>query len=74
MKKVTVSHDKPDLIMTTVREMRKAGLVQGEDFDFAFYNAQYDDTGFNLVNPRHTVFTFYKDKWATWYSIKWSKG
>ena len=71
MKQVTINHTGPNEIMNIVTEMRNAGLVQGKDFDFAFYTASYNTDGYEAVNPRHTVFTFYEDKWATWFLLRW---
>jgi hypothetical protein len=52
-----------------VRELRNQGLVQGQDFDFSFYQTKWD----NMVGeiPKHTKFTFYEDKWATFFSLKY---
>ena len=58
--------------MTIVRELRRMGCVQGKDFDFAFNQAKYDNDGFEAVTPRQTVFTFYTEKWATLFSLKWA--
>lgn len=54
-----------------VDEMRKAGMIQGKDFDFAYHNASYNNDGHEAVTPRHTVFTFYDDKWATFFILRW---
>lgn len=72
MKQITINHTRPNEILNIVNEMRKTTLVQGKDFDFAFYNQSYDPKGHEAVNPRYTVFTFYEDKWATWFSLRWA--
>lgn len=72
MIEVKVLHRSANEIMDIVRELRQAGLVQGKDFDFAFHQAQYDNTSYEAVEPRHTRFTFYQDKYATFFSIKYS--
>jgi len=53
-----------------VRELKKQGLEQGQDFDFRFMPAVYDFAN-NHSEPRHAVFTFYEEKWATWFTLKW---
>ena len=56
-------------VIEKVRELRASGLVQGVHFDFAYNRATWTtDEG---VTPRHTVFTFYVDKYATFYALKW---
>ena len=69
MKQVTVNHTGPNEIMNIVDEMRKAGMVQGKDFDFAFYQSKWDE--FTGEDTRHTVFTFYDEKWATFFMLRW---
>jgi hypothetical protein len=57
--------------MELVRELREQGLVQGRDFDFAYHPYTYDNfTGAHSY--RRMVFAFYKDKYGTFYSLKWS--
>jgi hypothetical protein len=71
MKQVTIDHTRPVDIMNIVNEMRTAGMTQGKDFDFAYHNASYNNDGHEAVTPRHTVFTFYDDKWATFFILRW---
>ena len=68
MKQVIVDHKKSNEIMEIVQKMRDAGLVQGKDFDFAYHPSKWDD----MIGetPTRTVFTFYDDKLATWYTLK----
>lgn len=58
--------------MDIVHDLRKLGLVQGTDFDFAYAHAKYNNDGWEAVEPRTTVFTFYTKKWATWFTLKYS--
>ncbi len=60
----------PTDIMDIVRELRVAGLVQGTDFDFKYNPPDYDWQTHEQVE-RYTIFTFYKDKWATWFALKY---
>ena len=59
-------------VMQIVREMREQGLVQGKDFDFAYNKPTFDNSSYEAVERRHTVFTFYDSKWATWFLLKWN--
>lgn len=72
MKKVILQHLKPDKVMNIVREMRDQGIVQGTDFDFAYHPATYNNDGYEAITPAHVVFAFYNEKYATWFSLKWS--
>lgn len=69
--KVTVFHKDANQTMDIVRELRAQGLVQGHDFDFAFSQAKYDNDGWEAVTPRQTVFTFYSEKYATLFTLKY---
>ena len=58
--------------MEIVRELRKQGMIQGKDFDFA-YNRVYDDGIIDYkIAKSHVKFTFYKEKYATFFILKWS--
>jgi hypothetical protein len=56
--------------MDLVRELRLQGLVQGIDFDFAFHQSQWDDMIGEI--PKQTVFTFYTERYATLFALKYS--
>jgi hypothetical protein len=56
-------------IMEIVRELRLQGLLQGRDFDFAFNQSKWDDMIGEI--PRTTVFTFYTEKWSSWFILKY---
>lgn len=45
-------------VLEIVRELRRQGLVQGNDFDF-----KYDHTV--------SMFYFYQEKYATWFALKY---
>ena len=57
--------------MEMVRELREQGLVQGRDFDFAYHPYDYDSFS-GQHHHRRVVFAFYKEKYATFYAIKWN--
>lgn len=59
-------------IMDIVGELRVQGLGQGVHFDFAYIPAKYDDITGHFVEDRYTLFTFYEDRYATLFTLKWS--
>jgi hypothetical protein len=69
---VTVNDLTPVDTMEIVRELRQAGLVQGKDFDFYYHQAKWDNTSYEAVTNRHTDFTFYTEKYATLFALKYS--
>ena len=50
-----------------------AGLIQNQDFEWAYYKAQYDDFGYEAAVPRHVKFNFQDAKLATYYQLKWAQ-
>ncbi len=58
-------------IMQMVYELREQGLVQGTDFDFAHYPELFD-TFAGTTRKRHTVFTFYTEKYSTLFALKYA--
>lgn len=69
---VAVFHKNADDTMRIVKELRQQGLVQGKDFDFAFHKATYTKDSWTAVTPRQTIFTFYTEKHATLFALKYS--
>lgn len=66
---------KVDTILDIVHELRRLGLVQGQDFDFAYTPEKHKNDlidGAALVK-RHTVFSFYDDGLASWFGIKYAE-
>lgn len=61
----------PDEIMEIVKSLRKMGLVQGIDFDFAYHQPKYDWFSGDAVYNRHTTFIFYKEELASWFSLRY---
>lgn len=55
--------------MEIVKELRSQGLVQGKDFDFAYHQAKWDDMIGEI--PKKVIFSFYENKWATWFILKY---
>jgi hypothetical protein len=67
---VKVKSKPPSEIIDIVRELRAQGLVQGKDFDFSYNPETWDN--FTMSEEKHTVFTFYDERWGTWFTLKWS--
>lgn len=57
-------------VMDIVRELRQQGLVQSKDFDFAYYQSRWDEMIGEI--PTTAVFSFYTEKYATMFAIKYS--
>ena len=70
MIKITIRDKDPTEIMEIVRNRRTQGLVQGINFDFAYNQSKWDDMIGEI--PKHTIFTFYQDKDATLFALKYS--
>lgn len=62
----------PNESMDVVRELRNKGYVQGIHFDFEYHPPKYTDLSHDPVYNRHTVFTFYKEELATWFSLTYT--
>jgi hypothetical protein len=71
MIKIVIYKKNPSEIIEIVRELRAHGLVQGADFDFRYYPTEDNNFSYEDVIHKHTVFTFYEDKQATLFSLKY---
>ncbi len=71
MIEVNIIDKLPNDVIEIVRDLRKAGLVQGVDFDFQYRPPKFDDWSMDAVYNRCTVFTFYKEELATWFSLRY---
>ena len=60
----------PGAILDIVKELRASGLVQGVHFDFAFNQSRWDEMIGEI--PKSTTFTFYEEKLATMFALKWA--
>lgn len=58
-------------IMDIVKELRDQGFKQGIDFDFAYKPPVWDNFSYEPVQEKHSVFTFYREKLATLFAIKY---
>lgn len=69
MKQITADGWGPGESLDVVKELRSKGYVQGVDFDFEYHKPKYSDTSYDLLYNRRTVFTFYTESLATWFSL-----
>lgn len=72
MDSVFVPHIDANETMELVRELRSKGLVQGQDFDFAYNHASYDLSSYEAVSPKGARFTFRDAKWSTFFRMKYN--
>ena len=60
---------KLDKIIEIVYNLRKDGLEQGVDFDFAYHQSKWDEMIGEI--PEETKFTFYNDEQAMLFALKY---
>jgi hypothetical protein len=70
MIKVKMDGMLPKQAMETVSELRDKGYVQGIDFDFT-YHPSINDRFSGPTKPCYTIFTFYKESLATWFTLRY---
>jgi hypothetical protein len=71
MVKITVPDQSPADALDIVHKMKADGWQIGVDFDFAYHQAEYNNDGYEAVNPRRTDFMFHRHELATLFSLKW---
>jgi hypothetical protein len=59
----------PNEVIDIVKELRASGMVQGKDFDFAFYQTRWDPMIGDVKG--FTSFTFYEEKLATLFALRY---
>ena len=67
---ITIEDRDPGAVIDIVKELRASGLVQGVHFDFAFNQSRWDEMIGEI--PKFTTFTFYEEKLATMFALKWA--
>ncbi len=60
---------KLDNVIEIVYNLRKEGLVQGVDFDFAYHQSKWDDMIGEI--PTQTIFTFHDNEQAMLFALKY---
>jgi hypothetical protein len=72
MKRVTMDDMGPTKALEIVEAMRNTGYIQGTHFDFEYLPPKADPlTGHWVDIKRYTIFTFYVDSLATWFTLKY---
>lgn len=54
-------------------QLKAAGLVIGQDFEWAYHQAEYDNFSAYDMVPRYVVFRFQDPRLATYYQLKWAQ-
>lgn len=67
---ISIEGVKANEVLTIVAELRASGMVQGKDFSFAFHQTRWDEMVGDI--PDRAEFTFYEEKYATLFSLKYS--
>lgn len=68
---VKIYDKKPDDVIKLVKELKESGWVQSKDFDFS-YTAPMFDSNHGEFTKRYAEFTFYTEKYATIFALKYS--
>jgi hypothetical protein len=71
MKEVILPDAMPYAVMDIVKELRKQGYIQGTHFDFEYHKPELNDWSGDFVYNRYTIFKFYKEELATWFSLRY---
>jgi hypothetical protein len=69
MTNITLHDRSPNEVLEMVKELRQQGLVQGEDFDFAYNQGRWDEMIGEV--PKSAIFSFYTEKYATMFALKY---
>ena len=54
-------------------QLQAAGLIQDQDFEWAYHQAEYDNFSGDAAVPRHVTFRFQDAKLATFYQLMWAQ-
>lgn len=72
MKEIKIPNINASKVLDIVSELREHGLVQGIEFDFAYYQACHDPINGHLMSEPHAVFTFYNSgEYALIFKLKY---
>jgi hypothetical protein len=70
MMQISIHGKKSIEIIEIVKELRAMNWKQNIDFDFAFNQSKWDEMIGEI--PMHTIFTFYNEKCATMFILRWA--
>lgn len=71
MKEVVIEGLFPDESLEIVRSLKNDGFIQGKDFDWSYQKPLYNDRTYEQIYDRRTIFRFFKDEMATWFSLRY---
>ncbi len=68
-----ILHEKSSAeISEIVKDLKGQGLKTGVDFDFEYHPGTYDWATV-AHTPKWTKFTFYNEKYGTFFALRWSQ-
>lgn len=71
MKEVVIEGLMPNESLEIVQSLKNDGFIQGKDFDWSYHKPLYNERTYELVYDRRTIFRFYQDENATWFSLRY---
>lgn len=72
MVSITLPKIKTNVALDLVNELKAAGLIINQDFEWAYYAEQIiHNLHDNEIKPRYCEFKFRDPKLATFYALKW---
>jgi hypothetical protein len=57
--------------MRIVYELRDMDWQQGKDFDFSYHHTRRDSYSYEIMDPMHAIFFFYRSDYATMFALKY---
>jgi hypothetical protein len=52
-------------------QLQDSGLIQNQDFEWEYHQAEYDGSSYEAVIPRHMIVRFRDAALATFWQLKW---
>ena len=71
MNQIILQHITPTEAVDFKNQLVRDGLVQDQDFCWAYHQARYDNFSSSAVTPKHALFDFADGATATFYQLKW---
>jgi hypothetical protein len=57
--------------MRIVQELRDMGWEQSREFDFSYHHTQRESYSYEVLEPMHVIFFFYRPEYATLFTLKY---
>jgi hypothetical protein len=71
LKTIVLLHKDSNEIIEIIKQLKNQyGLVVNKDFEFSYQAGKWDEMVGDI--PKQTKFTFFEDRWATLFVLKWS--